>query len=865
MESGAPIGSRELPTLPVCQVCGLDLSNARTFFRRYRICEAHAAEKEQLIDGVPQRFCQQCGRFHTLDAFDADQKSCREELARHAARRRDLRRRRKASQGLAAAASLGGAGPSSSGQGGAADLSDLLAAAAQAGEEGAPLAAPPWAQQAAQRRPLPPRHAAAGAQALPLQRSAPAGQPTGGWSASDAQALLNTLSAGIKPAASSGLLSSTTAAHLDVPNLAALSAALAGQAGSLPPGLGLGLGAAAAVPQQPSASFALGNAASDAASGSGEYQAGLPLPAGNPSVASAGLAGLLQQLLRPPTMQIPSVRSVPLPLPQQVSLLPSAATAAPGHDPQMSAPVPGQGRGGGAAAPPATSGPVCQVCRSSLADMLPFYKRYRVCAEHMSAPEVLRDGVPSRFCQQCGRFHPLDAFDGTQRTCREELAWRRYRRTHGVKDGHGEGRIRRHHKQQLMQAAAAAAAQPAQQEQEQQQPAEQQVHVHVQQHQQQAEAQREQHPQQEQQEQQEQQGSGASPVPMAPEPAGTAALARQSSQLLGRQLLLLKDMEDAPTPRMESLQLPASKRPRLDAPPAKRQEGQLAQLATQAQQSAAPQQLVGAAARQPSEAPPVLPNTSSLPPGIAQLMQLASHNQQPSVQPLAALLAQLQQPQPPAAQQPEYSSLFAAALQQQAEAQQAAAAQHETQLAQQLAAAMAQLAPQQPHVAQQPPLLQSALLQQALGQAQNPQAGLLQQVLGQNPQTALLQMLGQAQPQPQQPALLQQLLAAAQPQVSHPAVSPMQQALEALTAAARQPQLLPQPQADAGPLALLMQLSQMPAPQQAQPQQAGGGNSADLLTQFIQLAPQQQAALLALARGQGQAPAFGQAPSFGGR
>lgn len=353
----------------------------------------------------------QCGRFHTLDAFDADQKSCREELARHAARRRDLRRRRKASQGLAAAASLGGAGPSSSGQGGAADLSDLLAAAAQAGEEGhhsrhhhgrskrrsgdpyrrvmvtgrqgmvAPgAAASPWAAgPAANSQPLDAAAAAAlaaaaGAQALPLQRSAPAGQPTGGWSASDAQALLNTLSAGIKPAASSGLLSSTTAAHLDVPNLAALSAALAGQAGSLPPGLGLGLGAAAAVPQQPSASFALGNAASDAASGSGEYQAGLPLPAGNPSVASAGLAGLLQQLLRPPTMQIPSVRSVPLPLPQQVSLLPSAATAAPGHDPQMSAPVPGQGRGGGAAAPPATSGPVCQVCRSSLADMLPFYK-----------------------------------------------------------------------------------------------------------------------------------------------------------------------------------------------------------------------------------------------------------------------------------------------------------------------------------------------------------------------------------------------------------------------------------------------------------------------------------------------------------
>lgn len=218
--------------------------------------------------------------------------------------------------------------------------------------------------------------AAAGAQTLPLQRSAPAGQQTAGWSASDAQALLNTLSAGMKPAASSGLISSTTAAHLDVPNLAALSAALACQAGSLPAGLGLGLGAAAAAAQQGSATAAPGNAASDAVSGSGEYQAGLPPlpgmpPAGNSSAASA-MAGLLQQLLRPPSVQIPSVRSVPLPMVQQVSLLPSAATAAPAHNPQLSAPVPGMhGRDGVA---PANGGPVCQVCRSSLADMLPFYK-----------------------------------------------------------------------------------------------------------------------------------------------------------------------------------------------------------------------------------------------------------------------------------------------------------------------------------------------------------------------------------------------------------------------------------------------------------------------------------------------------------
>lgn len=28
------------------------------------------------------------------------------------------------------------------------------------------------------------------------------------------------------------------------------------------------------------------------------------------------------------------------------------------------------------------------------------------------------DGKPSRFCQQCGRFHPIDEFEGNRRSCR---------------------------------------------------------------------------------------------------------------------------------------------------------------------------------------------------------------------------------------------------------------------------------------------------------------------------------------------------------------------------------------------------------------------------------------------------------------
>lgn len=39
-------------------------------------------------DGRLQRFCQQCGRFHDLSAFDGNRKSCREQLQKHNARRR---------------------------------------------------------------------------------------------------------------------------------------------------------------------------------------------------------------------------------------------------------------------------------------------------------------------------------------------------------------------------------------------------------------------------------------------------------------------------------------------------------------------------------------------------------------------------------------------------------------------------------------------------------------------------------------------------------------------------------------------------------------------------------------------------------
>ncbi|KAI7841676.1 hypothetical protein COHA_004543 [Chlorella ohadii] len=44
------------------------------------------------VDGILQRFCQQCGRFHALEEFEGSKRSCREQLEKQALRRRLARR-----------------------------------------------------------------------------------------------------------------------------------------------------------------------------------------------------------------------------------------------------------------------------------------------------------------------------------------------------------------------------------------------------------------------------------------------------------------------------------------------------------------------------------------------------------------------------------------------------------------------------------------------------------------------------------------------------------------------------------------------------------------------------------------------------
>ncbi|XP_024922505.3 squamosa promoter-binding-like protein 3 [Ziziphus jujuba] len=73
-----------------CQAerCGADLSDAKRYHRRHKVCEFHFKAPAVIVAGLPQRFCQQCSRFHELSEFDEAKRSCRRRLAGHNERRR---------------------------------------------------------------------------------------------------------------------------------------------------------------------------------------------------------------------------------------------------------------------------------------------------------------------------------------------------------------------------------------------------------------------------------------------------------------------------------------------------------------------------------------------------------------------------------------------------------------------------------------------------------------------------------------------------------------------------------------------------------------------------------------------------------
>ena len=76
--------------VPTCQVdgCTADLSKAKDYHRRHKVCEMHSKATTALVGRAMQRFCQQCSRFHPLDSFDEGKRSCRRRLAGHNKRRR---------------------------------------------------------------------------------------------------------------------------------------------------------------------------------------------------------------------------------------------------------------------------------------------------------------------------------------------------------------------------------------------------------------------------------------------------------------------------------------------------------------------------------------------------------------------------------------------------------------------------------------------------------------------------------------------------------------------------------------------------------------------------------------------------------
>ncbi|KAJ0241331.1 Squamosa promoter-binding-like protein 6 [Hirschfeldia incana] len=75
---------------PLCQVygCNMDLSSSKDYYKRHRVCETHSKTSVVIVNGVQQRFCQQCSRFHFLSEFDNGKRSCRRRLAGHNERRR---------------------------------------------------------------------------------------------------------------------------------------------------------------------------------------------------------------------------------------------------------------------------------------------------------------------------------------------------------------------------------------------------------------------------------------------------------------------------------------------------------------------------------------------------------------------------------------------------------------------------------------------------------------------------------------------------------------------------------------------------------------------------------------------------------
>ncbi|GFR44462.1 hypothetical protein Agub_g5723, partial [Astrephomene gubernaculifera] len=67
-------------------------------------------------------------------------------------------------------------------------------------------------------------------------------------------------------------------------------------------------------------------------------------------------------------------------------------------------------------------------CHADLSRSKAYYRRFRICEAHMKSMSLSIEGRSCRFCQQCGKFHLVEEFDGLNRNCRKALMIRFYKR-----------------------------------------------------------------------------------------------------------------------------------------------------------------------------------------------------------------------------------------------------------------------------------------------------------------------------------------------------------------------------------------------------------------------------------------------------
>ncbi|KAG2435247.1 hypothetical protein HXX76_007325 [Chlamydomonas incerta] len=67
-------------------------------------------------------------------------------------------------------------------------------------------------------------------------------------------------------------------------------------------------------------------------------------------------------------------------------------------------------------------------CNADLTTSKAYYRRFRICEAHMKSMSLSIEGRSCRFCQQCGKFHLVEEFDGANRNCRKALMIRFYKR-----------------------------------------------------------------------------------------------------------------------------------------------------------------------------------------------------------------------------------------------------------------------------------------------------------------------------------------------------------------------------------------------------------------------------------------------------